>query len=165
MKYDLLIFTLCALCAFSLCGHYGVTSYAKARQIKSESETIAVRARLMRRQVGELEQKARALDRVNRFVGKAESQRLTPEHWSSYEVDIHDTLAFKELSRIIEQCAHNQDIYFRPISFHVTVDPNKEEVLPEKFENVEPVPAVGDADQSRSSDVSLALKGTFWVRH
>jgi uncharacterized membrane protein len=165
MKYGLYIFTLIALFVFLLCGHYGIRLYAKARQLKSASETMAVRARLMRRQVGELEQKVRVVKRVNAFVGKAKDQRLTPEHWSSYDVDIHDTMAYQELSHIIEQCAHNKDIYFRPISFHLTVDPNKEEMPSEKFEDIEPVPAVEDADQSQASDVSLALKGTFWVRH
>lgn len=115
--------------------------------------------------MGELEQKVRVVKRVNEFVGRAEDQRLTPGHWASYDVDINDTLAFKELSHIIEQCVHNKDIYFRPISFHVTVDPKKEPALLEKYEDIEPLPAAADINEGEASDVALALKGTFWVRH
>ena len=165
MRYGIYLWTFCALSAFLLSGHYGFKSYAKARQLKAASETMAVRARLMKRQVGELEQKARVLKRVNDFVGAAQDQRLTPEHWSMYDVEIHDALGYQELSRIVEQCIHNKDIYFRPISFHVTVDPRNQESLTHKFEDIEPVPALADAQQGQSADVSLALKGTFLVRH
>ncbi len=164
MKYGLYLFTLCTLAAFLLCGHYGYSSYTTARQLQAASENIAVRARLIKRQVGELEQKARVLNRVSEFVGRAEDQHLTPEDWSTYDVEIHDALAFEELSQIIEQCGHNRDIYFRPISFHVTVGHQEKNELADKFDDIESVPTIPNADDSQPSDVSLALKGTFLVR-
>lgn len=156
--------TICAVATFILAGHYGLKSYSKARHLKAEEEKLTVRTRLMKRQVAELEQKMRVLTRVKHFVRSAEDQRLTPEHWSAYDVQIHDAIAYQELAQIVEQCIHNKDIYFWPTSFHVTVDP-KQNASDEVNEDFEPVPVIADSQDGQSSDVALSLQGTFMVRH
>lgn len=164
MRYGIYLITICAVATFIISGHYGLNAYFKARQLKAQEENLTVRTRLMKRQVAELEQKMRVLKRVKHFVHSAKDLRLTPEHWSSYDVQIHDAIAYRELAQIVEQCIHNKDIYFWPTSLHVTVDP-KQNASDEVSEDFEPVPVIADSQQGQSSDVALSLQGTFWVRH
>jgi hypothetical protein len=164
MRFGIYIITICALALFLLCGHYGLYSYKKARHLKAEVETLTVRTRLMKRQVGELERKARILDRVNHFLDRAGEKQLTPDHWSSYDVHIQEAVAFRELAQIVEQCIHNQSVYYKPISFHAALG-RKKQSSEGSFDDVEPVPMDADTDEELAADVILALKGTFMVRH
>ena len=163
MRYGLYICTICALAAFVLCGHFGLYSYRKAHYLKAEAEALTVRSRLMKRQVGELEHKVRILGRVDHFLDLAKDAQLTPDHWSIYDVHIQDAVTFHELSQIIEQCVHHQNVYFRPISFHAALG-QKRQSPENSFNDVEPVPMDDDADEASPADVILALKGTFMVR-
>lgn len=79
MRYGLYIFTICTMGAFLLCGHYGLHSYKKVHHLKADAEAVTVRTRLMKRQIGELERKARVLDRVHHFMDRAEAEQLTPD--------------------------------------------------------------------------------------
>jgi hypothetical protein len=165
MRYRIYIFTFCVLALFLFCGHYGLHSYIKARHLKAEAETLAVRTRLMKRQLGELQQKARILNRVSHFVDNTRKHKMTPENWVRYDVHIQDAMAFQELAQIVEQCIHNQNIYFKPISFHAAVNQQKQSGG-DRFDGVEPVPVDADADTEKDTkaDVTLALQGTFMVR-
>jgi hypothetical protein len=158
------ILTACAVAAVLLCGHFGIHSYFKARQLKAQAESIAVRTRLMKHQIGEMEQKMRILQRVAHFVKQAQDLRLVPGQWAAYEVNIQDVLTFQALSRIVEQCVHSKDIYFKPVAFNVALNhgatnPSGDESVPQ------PVPMNADASEENASDVTLALQGTFMVRH
>lgn len=165
MKYRAYMITGLAVVAFLLGGQYGVTSYFNARHLKARAETMTVSTRLMKHQVGELEQKARILNRVQHFMDSAHSQRLTPDNWSAYDVQIQDVVAFQELAQIVEQCVHNKDLYYKPISFHVAVGQDKD-ASSELEGSMEPVPPLSaDAVTDGPTDVSLALQGTFLVRH
>ncbi len=166
MKYAIHMMSILAVVAFLFCGHYCVASYFKSRQLKAQAETIAVRTRLLKHQVGELEQKVRILNRVQHFVDSAQAHRLTPERWSVYDVQIQDALAYQEMARIVEQCTHNKDLYFKPISLHAAVgQANKLDASPEEAGEMEPVPLAEDADSDGPEDVALALQGSFLVRH
>ena len=164
MKYWSIIITGCAVAALLVTGHYAFRAYAGARQLQSQAEVLAVRTRTMRHQIGELEQKVRMFRRVEHFVKKAEEKGLTPEKWATYEVSIQDAVTFRELAQIVEQCAHNRNLYYRPIAFHAVVD-QKKEMVPGDGHGMAPV-VLNEADQDDvQSDLALALKGTFLVRH
>ncbi len=164
MKNSVYVMSGLAVFAFLLSGHYGVTSYFNSRHLKAQAETITVRTRLLKHQMGELEQKARTLDRVQHFMDSARAQRLAPENWSVYEVQIQDAVAYQELAQIVAQCAHNRDLYFKPISFHAAVDQDKD-ASPDKEDSMEPVPLGADSTDDGPADVALALQGRFLVRH
>ena len=164
MRYGVYIIAFCAVTVFLVCGHLGLSSYQKARHLKAEVKSLTMRTRLMKWQVGELQRKTRILNRVNHFMERAEDEKLTPDKWSSYEVHIQDALAFRELAQIVEQCIHNQNVYFKPISFHAALS-NEKRSEEGSFDTVEPVPVDADTNVETSADVTLALKGTFVVRH
>lgn len=164
MRFGIYIYTICAVAAFLFSGNYGLNSYFKSRQLEVEAENLAVRTRMIKRQVSELEQKARILKRVGHFVKSAQDKGLTAENWSAYDVHIQEAMDYQELAQIVEQCIHNNDLYFKPISFHVAVGQN-EESPKNAFDDVETVPVNADDQGDTSADVALALKGTFMVRH
>lgn len=164
MRFGIYIYTICAAVVFLFCGHYGLHSYFKSHQLKVEAENLAVRTRIIKRQASELEHKARILKRVGHFVKSANDKGLTPDNWSTYDVHIQETLAFQELVQIVEQCIHNNNLYFKPISFHVAVGQDKDSQQ-DAFGDIESVPVNADDQEGASADVALALKGTFMVRH
>ena len=164
MKYRTHIIAGCALAAFVLSGHYAARSHLEARQLKAQLDTLTVRTRIMRHQAGEREQKLRILQRVKQFVGNAEEQHLSPNDWSTYAVNVQDAVTFRELAQIVEQCVHSENLYYRPIAFHVAMgqDNNSQ---PVQSEQIAPVVLDADSSDGKPSDVALALKGTFLVRH
>ena len=164
MKYRTHIIAGCALAAFVLSGHYAARSHFEARQIKAQVDALTVRTRIMRHQAGEREQKLRVLQRVKQFVENAEEQHLSPNDWSTYEVNVQDAVTFRELAQIVEQCVHNKNLYYRPIAFHVAMgqDNNSQ---PVQSEQIEPVVLDADSSDGKPSDVAVDLKGTFLVRH
>lgn len=165
MRYGTYIVTAGVLAALVFSGHYAFRSMVNASQLQSRADVLAVRTRTMRHQVGELEQKVRTLQRVNHFVQTADQQRLSPEHWSVYEVSIQDAVTFKELAQIVEQCSRNNDLYFKPIAFHVVLGQQPNAASAAEGGGAEPVVLDADAQDGKPSDVALALKGTFLVRH
>jgi hypothetical protein len=162
MKYSLFIITGIAAALFGAGLHMGADAYKDSRQLQAQAEGLTIRTRLMRHQLGELEQKVRVLDRVGGFVDQAASQRLTPQQWSVYEVNIQDALSFAELARIIEQCDHGEGLVFKPISFHVSVGGGQAEG--DAGGPSKPLKRADDAD-SAPADATLELQGAFLVRH
>jgi hypothetical protein len=163
MKYGTYIVTACAVVALVWSGQYAARSCFSARQLKAQSDILAVRNRIMKHQAGELEQKMRVLQRVKHFVDRAVEQRLSPDSWSTYEVNIQDAITYRELAQIVEQCVHNTDLYFKPIAFHATLD-EKDNKDPKLAEALEPVVLDTETLKDTPSDVALVLKGTFLVR-
>jgi hypothetical protein len=158
------LITGCAMTAFLLCGHYGINSYFKARQLRAQAETLAVRTRLMKHQVGEMEQKVRVLQRVEHFMAQAKAFGLAPEQWSAYAVNIQEGMTFQKLSQIIEQCVHNKEIFFAPQGFHLALNQGQRPISGDE-QAAQPVPLTADTAPDTASDVTLALQGTFMVRH
>lgn len=165
MTFRSWLITAIAVSTFLGCGHFGVDAYVNARHLKAQSETIAVRTRLMKRQVGEMEQKMRVLQRVGHFVDRAKALHLDPQEWATYDVQIQDTMSYQTLSQIVEQCVHNKNIYFKPLAFHVAVNPGDALSSDVASKADQPVPLKADASEGNTADVSLALQGTFMVRH
>lgn len=164
MLSRLYLISACVLVTLLLCGHFAVNAFFKAEQLKAQAENITVRTRLMKHQIGAMEQKVRVLRRVEHFLDRAKAMRLEPQGWAAYDVHIQDTMTYAQLSQVIEQCVHNKDIYFKPKSFHIAVntgEPTDSKVV----SGAEPVPLNADTLDSDPSDVSLALQGTFMVRH
>ena len=161
MKYSLFIITGLAAALFGAGLHMGADAYTNARQLQAQAEGLTIQTRMMRHQLGELEQKVRVLNRVGDFVDQAAIRRLTPQQWSVYEVNIQDALSFAELTRIIEQCGHGEGLVFKPISFHVSVGGGRPE-----DEGANPSKSLKRANaDSASADAILELQGAFLVRH
>ena len=148
--------------AFALSTHFGARAYFQARQLEVQVENMTVRTRLMKQQVGELEQKMRLIQRVNDFTGHARDLQLIPEAWARYDVNVQDALTFRELTQMVEQCVHNKDLYFMPVSFHVAVGQAGKAPDAQGREN-NAVPA--DPNDAQPNDLVLSLKGAFFVRH
>jgi hypothetical protein len=165
MKHGIYIVTVAALAACILCGHFAADSYFTARRLKACSDNLAVRTGALKHQAGELEQKLRTLQRAEHFVREADSHGLNPDGWSAYEVNIRDAVTFEELARIVEQCIHNDKLFFKPVAFHVALDRSSgdDSGLAERIDPV--VPDEAEAASGRPHDAVLALKGTFLVRH
>jgi len=147
---------------FAVSSHFGAQAYFQARHLEIQVEHMTARTRLMKQQVGELEQKLRIIQRVNDFAGHARDLGLTPEAWARYDVQVQDALTFKELAQMIEQCIHNKDLYFQPLSFHVAVGHagSASETLGQELKAI---PA--DANDQQPNDLVLSLKGAFFVRN
>lgn len=158
------IITACSLAVFLLCSHFGINSYFKARQLKAQAETITVRTRLMKHQIGAMEQKMRVLQRASHFVDQAKALRLEPGEWAAYDVNVQKAMTYQKLSEIVEQCVHNDNIYFKPLTFHVAIRSGDTSPADEPSE-AESVLLPANGMTEGSSDLSLALKGTFMVRH
>ena len=107
-RYSLYILTagIVALVLASL--HFGMQSYFNARRLQSELEIMTVRTRTMRVQLGELEQKRRALNRVQHFISQASAMGLNEDRWSRYAVNVEAPLSYAELGRVVEQCTHSR---------------------------------------------------------
>ena len=161
MKHRLFLISLLSVGMFVASGHFFARAYFQNRQLAAQAEIMTVRTRLMRQQIGELEQKMRVIQRVNHFVEHAGQLKLTPEQWTRYDVNVEDALTFRELSRMIEQCVHNKDLYYKPLAFQVTL--GGQERSPQDGE-------AGSASTSRRTsnqlptELKLNLKGAFFVR-
>lgn len=163
MTYRSYIITACSLAAFLLCGHFGINAYFKAQQLKAQAETITVRTRLMKHQVGAMGQKMRVLQRVSQFVDQAKALRLEPSEWAAYDVHVQQAMSYQDLSQIVEQCVHNDHIYFKPLAFHVAV--RSEDSLSSEPSEAKPELVPANDMEASQSDLSLTLRGTFMVRH
>ena len=164
MKFGIYIVTGCALAALVLSGHFATRSYFNARQLKAQSDQLTARTLIIKHQAGELEQKMRVLQRVAHFVNRAHEQRLTPDSWSVYEVNIQESVTFSELAQIVEQCVQDKDVYYKPLAFHVALN-QEQGPKPPSADGIEPIILDADGQGDKPSDVALALKGTFLVRH
>jgi hypothetical protein len=160
------LFVLTGLIAvlFAASSHFGVQTYFQARELEGRVAFMNARTRMLKQQMGELEQKLRVVQRVDDFVEHAQDLQLTPEQWARYDVQVQDALTFKELSQMIEQCVHNKDFYYLPLSFHVATRQAKNAagaMEPELKVN----PPQADATDKPPADLVLSLKGAFFVRH
>jgi hypothetical protein len=162
MNIKITIITVVAVALVLTSANFGIKAFMRARQLQTDTEVLAVRTRTMRHELGELEQKLRVMQRVGYFMDRAALQGLSVDRWSVYEVNVQDQLSFKELGRVIEQCEHTKDIYFKPASFHITVGPI--EAQKNTSATIPPPIADGSADGG-PADVLLGLKGAFLVRH
>jgi hypothetical protein len=158
-----LILTCFMALVFAAGSHFGARAYFKAKGLADRVETLTVRTRLMKQQAGDLAQKLRLVHRVNGFVAHARDMHLAPEEWARYDVNVQDSLSFRELARMIDQCAHDNDFYFVPLAFHVATGKAKD-VSDFAGEKLKAAPASGDADSKKAADLALSLKGTFFVR-
>ena len=164
-KKFFLIFTMVCFVAliFAAGSHFGFRAYFRARSLAVQVDNLTVRTRLMKQQAGELAQKLRLIQRVNGFVAHARDMHLAPEEWARYDVNVQDSLSFRELARMIDQCAHDNDFYFVPLAFHVATGKAKD-ASDFAGEKLKAAPASGDADSKTAADLALSLKGTFFVR-
>lgn len=160
---QLLILTCFLTLLFAAGSHYGAHAYFRAHRLEAQVENLTVRARLMKQQAGEQAQKQRLIQRVNGFVARARDLRLTPETWARYDVNVQDALSFRELARMIDQCAHDKDLYFVPLSFHVATGEAKNS-SDAVGETLKAIPRPGDEGTQRTADLALSLKGAFFVR-
>lgn len=158
------LLTAIAVGAFLGCGHFGVQSFLIARQLQARAESMTVRTRLMKHQIGEMEQKLRVLQRVAHFVERAHELRLAPESWSTYEVNVQEAMTFEKLSHMIEQCRHGKDIIFKPTTFHVALHHGDGAAAGDSVAAT-PVPLDSNATKDDTSEVGLALQGAFVIRH
>lgn len=164
-RFSLYILTvgIVALVLASL--HFGLRSYFSTRRLQSELEIMTVRTRTMRVQLGELEQKRRALNRVEHFISQAAAMGLTEDRWSRYAVNMEAPLSYAELGRVVEQCTHSRDVYFQPVFFHVALGQSEtgaqtgDAVMKHRPQNLQ------GFQSEAPSDVILGLKGVFMVRH
>jgi hypothetical protein len=159
------LFILTGLIAvlFAVSSHFGVEAYFQARQLEDRVAFMSAHTRLLKQQMGELEQKLRIVQRVDDFVGHARELQLTPDRWARYDVQVQDALSFRELSQMIEQCVHNKDFYYLPLSFHVATRKARDAAAaaaPELKVN----PSSADATDKPPADLVLSLKGAFFVR-
>jgi hypothetical protein len=122
---QLLILTCFVALIFAAGSHFGFRAYFRARSLAVQVDNLTVRTRLMKQQAGELAQKLRLIQRVNGFVAHARNLRLTPDGWAKYDVNVQDAFSFRELARMIDQCVHDKDLYFVPLSFHVATSKAK----------------------------------------
>ncbi len=162
MKHRLFLISGLSVVLFVIGGQYGANAYFQARQLAAQAELMTVRTRLMKQQVGQLEQKMRVIQRVNGFVNRAGDLQLTPQAWAQYDVNVQDALTFKELAQIIEQCVHNKDLYYKPFSLRVAVGQARDGA---SGQEAKPTPEDADAANRQPPDLSLSLKGAFFVRH
>ncbi len=162
MKPGLFLVSSLIVAAFVVSTHFGAKAYFQTRQLKSQAALMTVRTRVMKQQVGELEQKMRVNQRVNSFMARARELQLTPEQWDQYDVNIQDAVTFKELAEMVEQCVHNKDLYYKPLSFHMAVGRGRD--MDEKAEIASTAVAAQGTDQ-KQGDLALSLKGAFFVRH
>jgi hypothetical protein len=159
----LLILTCCTVLIFAAGSHFGVRNYFRACRLETQVENMTVRTRLMKQQMGEWGQKLRIIQRVNGFVDHARDLQLTPEGWAQYDVNVQDALSFRELARMIGQCEHNKDLYYLPLSFHVTTQQAKN-ASDAAGEELKAIARSGDASGQPAADLALSLKGAFFVR-
>ena len=159
------LFILTGLIAvlFAASSHFGVQAYFQARQLEDRVALMNARTRLMKQQMGELEQKLRIVQRVDDFVDHARDLQLTPNQWARYDVQVQDALSFRELSQMIEQCVHNKDFYYLPLSFHVATRKAKDAAAAAEPE-LKVNPTQADATDKPPADLVLSLKGAFFVR-
>jgi hypothetical protein len=160
MKYGVLVMTGCSVVFFVLASMFGAKAYFQARQLSIQVEMMTVRTHLIRQQIGELEKKARILQRVDDFVDHAQKMQLTPRQWTRYDVTVQEEATFRELANMIEQCAHNRDLYFKPISLQVSMGSIKDSSIEAAAVQLSPA---GDPTK-KTSDVAVVLKGAFWVK-
>lgn len=162
MKYRLYIITVCATLLALSGARSGIQAFFHARQMQTKVDVLAVRTRSLRRQVGELEQKVRVLNRVGQFIAQASSRGLSADQWSAYAVHIDDQVSFQSLDRIVDQCTHSNGFYFKPESFHVAVG----QPADAGGRTIRHAGPSGDGGGSgEPADVVLGLQGTFLVRH
>ena len=162
MKLWLIMVCGIILVAFVASVHFGAQAFFQARQLEAQVEDLTVRERIMKQQVGELAQKVRVVERVNSFVTHAEKLGLSPEQWEQYDVSIQDAVTFKELALMIDQCVHNKELYYKPLTFHIAVGQQK---IPDKPEAVAPDPTPAPGTDKKPADLALSMKGAFLVRH
>jgi hypothetical protein len=160
---QLLILTCFMALIFAAGGHFGVRAYFQANSLATHVENLTVRTRLMKQQAGELAQKLRRIQRVNGFVAHAREMHLTPEEWARYDVNVQDSLSFRALARMIDQCVHDKDLYFVPQSFHLATS-NAKNASDVAGEILKTAPDPGNADSKKTADLALSLKGAFFVR-
>ena len=159
---QLLILTCFVALIFAASSHFGVRAYFQANGLSARVENLTVRTRLMKQQAGDLAQKLRLIQRINGFVAHARDLHLTPEEWARYDVNVQDSLSYRELAGMIEQCVHDKDFYFVPLSFHVATSKAKDAsgVAGEKLKAAQGP----GADSKEAADLALSLKGAFFVR-
>jgi hypothetical protein len=164
-RYSLYILTagIVALVLASL--HFGMQSYFNARRLQSELEIMTVRTRTMRVQLGELEQKRRALNRVQHFISQASAMGLNEDRWSRYAVNVEAPLSYAELGRVVEQCTHSRDVYFKPVFFHVAQGQSENGAQTGDATMARRPQSLQRSQSEAPSDVILGLKGVFMVRH
>jgi hypothetical protein len=160
---QLLILTCFVALIFAAGTQFGLRAYFRARSLAVQVENLTVRTRLMKQQAGELAQKLRLTQRVNGFVAHARDLGLTPEGWARYDVNVQDSFSFRELARMIDQCVHDKDYYFVPLSFHVATGSAKN-ASDAAGESPKTIQRPGDDGTQRTADLVLSLKGAFFVR-
>ena len=160
---QLLVLTCLTALIFAVGSHFGVRAYFRAASLAARVENMTVRTRLMKQQAGERAQKLRFIQRINGFVAHARDLHLTPEEWARYDVNVQDSFSFRELARMIDQCVHDKDLFFVPLSLHVTAGKAKD--ASDAAEEISrAVPNPGDAGTQPTADLALSLKGAFLVR-
>jgi cell division protein FtsB len=164
MKSDQLLILTCFMALiFAVGSHFGIQSYLRAHRLEAQVQNLTVRTRLAKQQAGELAQKQRVIQRINEFVDHARDMHLAPDEWARYDVNVQDSLSYRELARMLDQCVHEKDFYFVPLSFHVAAGKakNESDLAGEKSKAA---PGTGDADSKETADLALSLKGAFFVR-
>ncbi len=144
-------------------GLYFFNTYSRYTCLRDDFERMQARAKVVKQRATELNQKIKTIQRVERFMERVAEMEMRPEDWSSFNVNIQSWVSYKELEKIVSQCAYDRQYYFVPISFEVQTP----EAVDEKDEQLQVSEAAanqGDSSLSSGSDVHLVLNGAFMIR-
>jgi hypothetical protein len=142
--------------------HFFLNAYQDHRGQRALLERIQFREDFVRRQITEMAQKRKVIERVNAFVGGAEDLGLAPSNWTRYEVNIETPLRFNALDEILRQCTNTPYYYFQPKYLKVHLAGQNSEDGAD--EGAEASQAVAADDGDAQGDLLLQLKGTFLAR-
>jgi hypothetical protein len=135
-------------------------SYHRYLTFEDKREVLTVRLKLLEDKKKEIEQKRRILAMVNDFVEKADTGGFKKADWTAYEVNINQSVFYRELGQILDQCTHTASYYFKPITLSVKTGRADAAVKSDKQ-----APLKTQPPEARHGDVQLELKGAFLSRH
>ncbi len=141
-------------------GHFFLLAYDNYMEDMEQVKALTFRARLMKEQKRQIEQKTLILSQANRFVEKANALGLKEEKWSVYDVNIKELSTFQTMERILNLCANSAYYYFNPVSIHIKTNTKSEKKELKKVSSTS-----ADSPEIIHYNTHLNLNGAFVVRH
>ena len=137
---------------FIMVGYFFLKAYDHLNASLERATILKKKANFLRIQKKEVERKNRIFLTVKRFMDKTGIMGLEPKNWSSYDVNIQDSVSFADMKKILEQCANSRFAYYKPMSLHIKTDTS------------DGVRKAGRSSADRPGDLLITLKGKFVAR-
>ncbi len=146
--------------AFFAAVHFFLDNYYRHALNSDKLEVITRQVRALKKHHRLMEKNRRVMAGVEGFLDQARSLRLTPDNWTTYDVNVQQPLAFDEIEKILAQAKNSDSHYFKPVmlQLHRLSESDKTKKRSTKPSNSASSP------ETLQKDLVITLQGAFLVR-